>query len=134
MMILGKLVENISRKQLAENNCSKILGENSSKSNLMEFSGGKVARAENNLRQVQSQRVHFIVLCRDVPECVFEFRPEPELDFQFRPEPDRNFDCAILHLRNMFFALYHHLCCLFIQKGCSPNSETYMKKIFFTII
>ena len=67
---------------------------------------------------------------RDVPECVFEFRlePEPELDFQFRPEPDRNFDCAILHLRNMFFALYHHLCHLFIQKGCSPNSETYMKK------
>ena len=65
--------------------------------------------------------------------------PEPELDFQFRPEPDRNFDCAILHLRNMFFALYrmlymrllrtkHHLCHLYIQKGCSPNSETYMKK------
>ena len=52
----------------------------------------------------------------------------PELDFQFRPEPDRNFDCAILHLRNMFFALYHHLCHLFIQKACSPNSETYMKK------
>ena len=69
-----------------------------------------------------------IVKTRDVPECVFEFRPEPEPDFQFRPEPDRNFDCAILHLRNMVFALYHHLCYLFIQKGCSPNSETNMKK------
>ena len=41
---------------------------------------------------------------------------------------NRNFDCAILHLRNMVFALYHHLCHLFIQKGCSPNSQTYVKK------
>ena len=92
---------------------------------------------ESRLLRVSSSVVHgiessnltqstfyLLATIRDVPECVFEFRPEPELDFQFRPEPDRNFGCALLHLRNMFFALYPHLCYLFIQKGCSLNSET----------
>ena len=61
------------------------------------------------------QSEHFEVFTRDVPECVFEFRPEPELDFQFRPEPDRNFDCAILPLRNLFFALYRLLYMRFLS-------------------
>ena len=63
------------------------------------------------------------LLTRDVPECVFEFRPEPELDFQFRPEPDRNFDdCAILHLRSLKKVAEKFL--------TSPLSSVYSERLF----
>ena len=74
---------------------------------------------QNLQKNVKKLLVFLVLIGRDVPECVFEFRPEPDRNRNSISSSGRNrtgtLIVLILHLRNMFFALYRLLYMRFLR-------------------